>query len=96
MKENEKIKEAVEELEEISDDYTIRRIAELREKGRRDYNAAIQYATEKGLTEGRAKGHLEGQSDERRKIAKKMLKLGKTMEEIIEITELSKEEIENL
>jgi len=46
MEENQKIKETMEELEEISDNETLRRIAELREKGRRDYEAAIQYATE--------------------------------------------------
>ncbi len=88
MEENKKIKEAMEELEEISDNETLRRIAELREKGRRDYEAAIQFATEKGLAEGK--------QEKNREIAKKMLILRKPMEEIIEITELSKEEIEKL
>ena len=84
MKENEKIKEAVEELEEISDDYTLRRIAELREKGRRDYNAAISFATEKG------------KEQKNKEIAKKMLESGIPIEKIEAITGLTKDEIESI
>lgn len=68
MEKNEKIKEAVEELTGMSKDEELRRLAELREKGRRDEYAARQYAIkqglaegiERGLKEGREKGKIEG------------------------------------
>ena len=60
MAENEKIKEAVEELTGMSKDEELRILAELREKGRRDEYARRQYAIKQGLQEGREQGMKEG------------------------------------
>ena len=56
------------------------------------HNLKMQYAREQGEENGR----IKGEKDNSRKIAKKMKKLGKPIEEIIELTELTKEEIEKL
>ena len=84
MKENENLKEAVEKLDRISEDEKMQRIIELREKAIRDEHAI--YA--KGVDDGIEKGIM--------KIAKSMLKKGMNVLDIIEITGLTKEEIEKL
>ena len=84
MEENENLKEAVEKLDRISKDEKMQRIIELREKAIRDEHAI--YA--KGLDDGIEKGIM--------KIAKSMLKKGMNVSDIIEITGLTKEEIEKL
>lgn len=96
MEENEKIKEAVEELTGMSKDEELRILAELREKGRRDEYARRQYAIKQGLAEGRERGLKEGQREEKIKVAKNMLKKDIKVDDIIEITGLTKEEIENI
>ena len=84
MEENENLKEAVEKLDRISKDEKMQRIIELREKAIRDEHAI--YA--KGVDDGIEKGIM--------KIAKSMLKKGMNVSDIIEITGLTKEEIEKL
>ena len=84
MEENENLKEAVEKLDRISEDEKMQRIIELREKAIRDEHAI--YA--KGVDDGIEKGIM--------KIAKNMLKKGMNVSDIIEITGLTKEEIEKL
>ena len=84
MEENENLKEAVEKLDRISEDEKMQRIIELREKAIRDEHAI--YA--KGVDDGIEKGIM--------KIAKSMLKKGMNLSDIIEITGLTKEEIEKL
>lgn len=112
MKENQYIKEAMEELEEISYDEELRRVAELKEKAILDERNLINGALEegyqegvekgikegmkKGMKEGMKKGTEEGDKQARLKIAKKMLDNGISIKEIIEITELSKEEIDQI
>ena len=105
MEENKNIEEAVKELKEVSGDKELRRIAELREKGRRDMMAMKSYAErtgrEKGMEEGRKEGRKEGREkgieegklEERIEIAKRLLKKGINVEDIVEITGLSKEQI---
>lgn len=89
MDNNKDIKEAAEELKEVSGDYEIRRIAELKEKYIRDEHAAMQYAIKnehkKGLEQGMEKG-IE-------KVAKNLLKLNIEMDKIVEATGLTKEQI---
>lgn len=92
MKANEDIKEAVEELTKMSKDEELRRLAELREKGRRDYNAGISLATERGIEKGIKQGIKQGEIE----IAIKMLNKKMTIEDIIELTGLPKKEIEKL
>ena len=84
MEENENLKEAVEKLDRISEDEKMQRIIELREKAIRDEHAI--YA--KGVDDEIEKGIM--------KIAKSMLKKGMNVSDIIEITGLTKEEIEKL
>ena len=84
MEENENLKEAVEKLDRISEDEKMQRIIELREKAIRDEHAI--YA--KGVDDGIEKGIM--------KIAKSMLKKGMNVSDIIEITGLTKEEVEKL
>ena len=101
---DEEIKEAVEKLEEISSDEAKIRIAELREKYILDQNTNISGAEERGKRLGRAEGERIGQErgeriGEKKKakeIAKKMLKQKIDVQIIIDVTGLTKEEIENL
>lgn len=108
MENNEKIKEAVEELTGMSKDEELRILAELREKGRRDEYARRKYAIEeglregmeRGLAEGRARGLEEGRKEGRKEklmeVAKHMAELKINIEIIEEVTGLTKEEIEEL
>lgn len=93
MAEKEKeIKEAIETLEDISSDEAKERIAELRQKYIMDRTSEIRTAKEIGVKEGLEKGI----NKEKREIAKKMLQKGMPLENIAEITGLSKEIIEQL
>ena len=92
MIENKYVKKAEKELEYLTGDEETRRLAELREKAIRDEMAAIAKAKEEGIAEGRADGIAEKQKE----IAKKMLAKKIDIKTIIEITELTKEEIEEL
>lgn len=88
MENNKGIKEAVEELEKMNDDDTLRRIAELREKAIRDDKAAMDFAIEKGMQKGIEKG-IE-------KVAKEMLKAHMDIEQIIKVTKLNRETLEKI
>lgn len=92
MKENEEIKKANEEYEYLTGNAEERRLAFLRDKAIRDEKSIRQGGKEEGREEGREQGRKEKQIE----IAKKLLKKGMTKEEIVEITDLSKEEIEKL
>ena len=59
MEDNEKIKQAWDELQRVSGDETLERIAELRLKGVRDEIAAREYAIDEGKKEGIQKGIKE-------------------------------------
>ena len=92
MKENEEIKKANEEYEYLTGEAAERRLAFLRDKAIRDENNMIAGARDEGIQEGVEQGEKKKQIE----IAKKLLKKGMTIEEIVEITELSKEELEKL
>jgi len=108
MEENENIKEAVEELEQMSKDEELRRIAELREKGRRDEYSARQYAIKQGLKEGIKEGIKkgikkgikegikEGSKNREREIAKNMLSENMNIDVIARITGLTEKEIQRI
>lgn len=86
------ILEAQEKLEQISADAHEQRLADLREKYIRD-----QYNIEKtGFERGKSKGKAEGRLDEKKEIARKMLKDNLDLALIMQYTSLTKEEIENL
>ena len=95
MAENEKeIKEAIETLEEISSDEAKERMAELRQKYIMDRAEELETAEEKGIKKGIARGKEEGKKEEKIAIAKKMKEKNIPINSIIEITGLTKEEID--
>ena len=88
MEENENIKEAKEELDRISQDDILRRMAFKAELERMDH-AQLMY-------EAKRDGKKEGAREKQIEIAKSMLKENMDIEIIIKITRLTKEEIEKL
>ena len=91
-KENEEIKEAVEQL--------TRELYEIRERSRLTYNTEMYEARKKGLEEGKKigekRGEKRGERKEKREIARKMKEEGIDIQVIQKITELTKKEIENI
>ena len=100
MKENKDINKAIDELEQVSGNEKLRRIAELKEKYIRDEQASIEYAQNEGYRQGEKKGMAEGEAKgEKNKsieIAKNMLKENVEKKLISKVTGLSLEEIKNL
>ena len=100
MKKNENIKEAREKLDKMSKDEKVRRMAELRQKALMDEREAeytgYSNGLEDGIKQGMKQGLEQGIGQGYREIAKKMKGKGKDINEIIELTGLSKEEIEKL
>ena len=82
--ENEEIKEAIQQLTQMSADEYERELYEIRERSRLTYNTEMNEARRKGLAEGK------------REIAKKMKEKGIDIKMIQEITELTEEEINSL
>ena len=86
--ENREIKKAKKILEELSQDKRERRLTELREKYIMDQKAIHNHGYDKGIEVGIKQGKIE--------TAKKMRVKKMTIEEIVELTGLTKEEIEKL
>ena len=91
-KEEGEIKEAIEQLEEMSADEKEREIYEMRERSRLVYNTEMYEARRKGLEEGEKIGELKKSKE----IAKRLLEKDVEIEIIEETTGLTKEEIEKL
>lgn len=99
-KENKEIKKAMNTLDFISED----------PKERERHNSIImaeynrltsehnffEAGVEEGIEKGIEKGKEEGKKEERKEIAKKLLKIRIPIEQIIETTGLTKQEIEEL
>ena len=92
-KKNKTLKKAREEMEYLTGDEAVRRLAELREKWEMDYVSGMSLAEERGMEKGIKQGKKEGMKEGVRKIAKKLLEKGVTISEIQEITGLEIEEI---
>ena len=92
MEENENIKEAKEELDRISQDDVLRRMAFKAELERMD-NEQMMYEARR---DGKKEGIEQGAKEKELQIAKNMLKKGMNVSDIIEITGLTKEEVEKL
>ena len=92
MVDNKYVKKAEKELEYLSGDEETRRLAELREKAIRDELAAIAQAREEGINDGISKGISQGII----KVARRMLEKKMDIALIMEMTGLTKEEIEKL
>lgn len=95
MCENEELKKAKEEFDDIQNDEYEQRMAELRMKHIMDTKAIEEYGYENGLKDGIEQGK-ELLKNEKLKIAKKLLEQGESVEEVIKITDLIKEDIETL
>ncbi len=96
MEENENLKEAVEKLDRISEDEKMQRIIELREKAIRDEHAIYAKGVDDGIEKGIIEGKNKGAKEKELQIAKNMLKEKASIEFIIKVTGLTKEEIEKL
>ena len=92
MDENEEVKKAKEKLEEISQDEIMQRINDWKVMGEYQEYRKEKRAKEEGIQEGKK----EGKREEKMEIAKKMKKENADIEFIMKVTELRKEEIENL
>ena len=105
MKENDKVKEAINKVDDFMSDEEAREIVRLREKWQMDYDSAMSTAKEdgheeglkEGLEEGHEKGRAEGikkgKLESQIKIAQKLLDENFEIEKIADITSLSKKEI---
>ena len=100
MSENEDIKRAKDELDKISQDEHERWLAEMREKAIMDEIAlrktGYNEGRAEGLRDGRKEGIVEGIKEGKVEIAKILLEKNMSVDEIVEITGLSKEEIEKI
>lgn len=96
MKTNKEIQEAMEKLEEISSDEELMRLVELRKKAILDENQAKYAAEVVGREKGIKEGRKEGRKEAKIEVAKKLIKMNIELEKVIEITELTKEELEKL
>ena len=88
-KENKEIEEAVEEYETLTGDALVKRLAEIRLMSELEENSALETAKNEGLELGIEQGKKQNKIE----TTKKLLKLKMPMEQIMEITELTKEEI---
>jgi predicted transposase/invertase (TIGR01784 family) len=98
--EDENINKAKKVLETISQDERERRLTELREKYRMDQHAIMLAGYDKGLKEGIEQGLEQGLKkgieQNKKDILEKLLKTNLSIEQIIEITGFTAEEIEKL
>lgn len=107
-----RMKKSIEEInaivDEVMNDKDVYDALTIRELNEYDRKAALSYAKEKGEAEGRAKGMAEGmakgmeagKTEGKRKtkieVAKRMLEMKLSKEQILAITGLTEEELENI
>ena len=89
IEENDKVAKAQKQLEEILSDEGIVEVLEMRLKTKLDKNTALDNAKKQGLEQGLEQGLKQGKKE----TAKNMLKKGFSINDIIEITGLTEEEI---
>lgn len=90
------IRRAVEELERLTADPALQRILDAEELARMDEEVYREQAINEGKAIGIQEGKREGIKEEKKEIAKKLLNMNMEIEKIVEITELSKEDILDL
>ena len=88
VEKNEEIKEATIEVEKMSEDEKMQRLAFLREKAILDEKDIYRAGIDKGEKNGRLEEKIE--------IAKELLKIGVPIDQIVQATKLSKEKIEKI
>ena len=95
-KKNKEIEKIDKKLASMSLSREERNNYEFRRKAILDEISAIDYATKKGLAQGIEQGIEQGARSEKKKIAKEMLKKNMDIKLIMELTNLTKEKIEEL
>jgi predicted transposase/invertase (TIGR01784 family) len=93
---NTQVKNAVVRLMELSNDERTRLLHESLQKKEWDNRARERLARKEGLAEGMAEGVAKGLAEGVANVAKNLLKLNRPIEEIMEVTGLSFEEVEIL
>ncbi len=91
-KKNEKIKSALDDMEYLTGDEALQRLAELRESSEIDRGLAMSYARK----EGEKKGEEKGEKKAKIETAKKLLEKNVSIDIIVEATGLTKEELDNI
>ena len=89
---NPQIRKAAVKLVELSADERARDLIERREKGRRDAVAFANDARAEGIEVGVAKGRAEERTD----VARNALRKGMSIDDVVDITGLTREEVEAL
>lgn len=80
-------------LQEVSADEIMREKYNAREKARLDYNSAMKSAEKRGMEKGMEKGIEKGEHRKAREMAKRLLGMGISPEQVADASELSLEEI---
>ena len=96
VKENKQIAKAKKELEYLTGDEAVKRIAYLREKAERDYINNMLGAKEEGIEIGGKIGEKRGRTSEKEQIAMEMIKEGMEDKVIIKITKITEERLKEL
>ena len=96
MDENEEVKKANEELEKLKQDEINSWYALRRQGAVVDERLRLSYATRKGVEQGLEQGVARGEKLKQIEIAKKMILKDMDDESIIELTGLTKKEIEEI
>lgn len=91
-KKNKTLEKARQEMNYLTGDEEVQRLAELREKWEMDYNSGISDA----IRQGKEEGLRQGEKNKAIETAKKMIHKNMPIELIIDITGLTKKEINNL
>ncbi len=95
-KKNNDIKKAYDILQIISKDEKARMAYEAREAEVRDQLIRIKSAREKGIEEGIEKGIEKGETEKAIKVAKNLLKMGISIKQVAEATEIAVEKVEEI
>ncbi len=96
MRENKYLKQAREELAYLSGDEEFQYMVDTRALDLMYEDREREIIKDKAITEGRVEGITEGETSKAKQIAKKMKAKNIPIEEIIELTGLTKEEVESL
>lgn len=108
VKKNKLLKKAKNEVEYLTGNAAVRRMAELREKWDLEYAVSMDYAKKQGLEDGKKQGIKEGkeqgikegiqigEKNNQIKTVKEMINQGLSIELIGKITHLTTEEINNI
>ncbi|GHT88797.1 hypothetical protein AGMMS49543_27430 [Betaproteobacteria bacterium] len=93
---NPEVKKAVAKLMTLTEDEQARMVADARDKMRWDIESRERAAKKEGHEEGREEGRGEGREERQLEIARRLLARNRPIEEIIEDTGLTLEQIQAL